>query len=104
PANVPQAAKHERMSTAVAVSRPPHRSAAHNSGSTARNPNALLVTLCSMSGLKAIRPTALAATMVAAQAKALSRLKPRETPHPHQRRDRRDPQRPRRVAKPPCGA
>src|SRR5262249_35137490 len=82
-ANVPQAAKHERMRTAVAVSRPPHRRAAHNSGSAARNPNALLFTLCSMSGLKAIRPTAVAATMVAPEANTLSKLKPRKSSIAH---------------------
>ena len=79
PANAPQAAKHDRMNRAVAVSRSPHRSAAHNSGTAARNANALLVTLCSMSGLKAMRPTALAATMVATKAKTLSKLKARKS-------------------------
>src|SRR5262245_6217898 len=62
PARVPQTAKDDRMRATVAVSRGPHRSAAHTSGRTARKPNELRIAVCSMSGLKATIPTAIAAT------------------------------------------
>src|SRR5205823_262782 len=68
PANTPQAANPERMSAVVAVSRGPHRSAADNSGTTARNPSALLNPVCSISGLKAIMPTTPAAASTVAAA------------------------------------
>ena len=80
PANTPQAANPERMSAVVAVSRGPHRSAAHNSGTTARNPSALLNAVCSISGLKAITPTTPAAASTVADASTVFRLKGRKSP------------------------
>src|SRR5260370_19234549 len=60
-ARASQTAKPERMRVQVAVSREPHRRAAHNSSATARMLNALLFTVSSSSGLKTKRPTTLAA-------------------------------------------
>src|SRR4051794_5652509 len=79
PANTPQAANPENMSAVVAVSRGPHRSAAHNSGTTARNPSALLNAVCSINGLKAITPTTPAAAITVADASTLFRLKGRKS-------------------------
>src|SRR6476659_1840077 len=79
-ANKPQAANPERMSAVVAVSRGPHRSAAHNNGTTARNPSALLNAVCSISGLKAITPTIPAAASTVADASTVFRLKGRKSP------------------------
>src|SRR6476619_2020918 len=80
PANTPQAANPERMSAVAAVSRGPDRSAAHNSGTTARNPSALLNAVCSISGLKAITPTTPAAASTVADASTVFRLKGRKSP------------------------
>ena len=76
PANVPQTAKPQSMRAAVAVSRWPHRSAAHNSGRMARKLNEVRITICSMSGLNATRPTTLAAMP---DAKNLSHLSMRKS-------------------------
>src|SRR6266436_3822412 len=65
PASVPHRAKHERMTETVAVARWSHRSAAHNSGRIARNPNASRYVVCPMRGLYATTPTAIAATTTA---------------------------------------
>ncbi len=83
PASAPQTAKPERMSAAVAVSRWPHRSAAHNNGRIARSPKALVFMPRSSSGLKATRPTTPAATETPAEAAILPRLKLRKSPIPH---------------------
>ena len=80
PARMPQAAKPARMSAVVAVSRGPHRRAAHTSGRTARKASALRGTLCSISGLKASAPTTPATTNTAAEAPILRRLKGRKSP------------------------
>src|SRR3954471_9164812 len=80
PASRPQAATPERIRAVVAVSRGPHRSAAHNSGTTARNPSALLNAVCSISGLKAITPTTPAAASTAADVSTAFRLKGRKSP------------------------
>ena len=60
PDSVPHTAKHDRISAAVAVSRGPQRSAPPSRGTMARMLNALRMIDCSISGLKAIRPTATA--------------------------------------------
>jgi hypothetical protein len=73
-------AKHERMSTVVAVSRSPQRSAAHSSGSAARKASALLSALSSNNGLNAISPTKIAATMARLEDNALSTSKARKLP------------------------
>src|SRR5262245_1092945 len=57
PSSVPQTAKHDRMSTTIAVSRGPHRNAAQINGRIARKPSDVRCTVCSNSGLKAITPT-----------------------------------------------
>src|SRR5215471_11587392 len=57
---VPHTAKHARISEVVAVSRWLRRSAAHISGKTAKKANGALFAVCSISGLKAIRPTTMA--------------------------------------------
>ena len=75
PASVPHRAKHERMTATVAVARWSHRSAAHNSGRIARNPNAPRYVVCSMSGLYATTPTAIAATTTAPVARNWERPK-----------------------------
>ena len=62
---VPHTAKHARMSAVVAVSRWLRRNAAHISGKTAKNANGPLLAVCSISGLKAIRPTAITAPKTA---------------------------------------
>src|SRR4029079_19646115 len=80
PASRPQAANPERMRALVAVSRGPHRSAAHNSGTIARNPSALLNAVCSISGLKATTPTTPAAASTLADASTAFRLKGRKSP------------------------
>src|SRR5262245_27050731 len=64
--NVPQIAKQARMSDAIAVSRGPRRNAAHNSGRTARKPNASGCCDCLNKGLNATNPTATAKAMTAA--------------------------------------
>ena len=63
--SVPHSAKHERMTATVAVVRWSHRSAAHNSGKIARNPNASRYAVSPMSGLYATIPTAIAVTTTA---------------------------------------
>ena len=60
PAIVPQMAKPESTSATVAVSRWPQRMAAHINGSTAKKPKGSRLGVCSMSGLKASTPTAIA--------------------------------------------
>src|SRR4051812_6571530 len=68
------------MSAVVAVSRGPHRRAAHNSGTTARNPSALLNAVCSINGLKATTPTTPARASTVADTSILFRLKGRKSP------------------------
>ena len=75
PASAPQTAKQERISTAVAVSRSPQRSAVHNSGNTAKNASALLTALSSKSGLNATSPTTLVAMMPTIEDNTLSESK-----------------------------
>ena len=77
PASAPQTAKQERISTAVAVSRSPQRSAVHNSGNTAKNASALLTALSSKSGLNATSPTRLVTMMPTIEDSTLSESKPR---------------------------
>ena len=102
PAKTPQAAKPERMSAVVAVSRGPHRSAAHNSGRTARNPSALLNAVCSISGLKAMTPTTTARRQVRlADANTLLQIERSEIAERPEHDDRRNDEHAGRVAQPP---
>ena len=73
PVSVPHTAKHDRMNAAVAVSRGPQRSAAVSSGTMVRMLNALRVTVCSISGLKATRPTAIAPSWTAVDSRNRSK-------------------------------
>src|SRR5262249_37279785 len=80
PASAPQTAKQERISTAVAVSRSPQRSAVHNSGNTAPNVSALLTALSSKSGLNATSPTRVVAMIPRIEDNTLSESKLRSSP------------------------
>jgi hypothetical protein len=73
-ASVPQIAKPASRSATVAVSRWPRRSAAHSSGTIARKPSGSRTGVCSISGLKAIRPSTPVATRIAPDSRKAARL------------------------------
>src|SRR5262245_66103162 len=65
PTDVPQTANPARISAAVAVSRGSRRSAVQTNGATARKARGVRLTVCSITGLKAISPMLAATTKMA---------------------------------------